>query len=116
MPKLSTLINEIKGDRSIRQMSKDSGVSASYITGLLHDKYTPSIRILSKLTDPKSKPQKIISIETLSDTIIDKTLCDDYDEELEIRINNISRLLTQCVDELNEISRIRLERHLKKKL
>ena len=102
-------------------MSRDTGVSASYISGLLHNNYIPSVKILSKLIDPKSKPQKIISSETLSDAIVNKSvyivnksLCDDYDEELEIRIAKVSNLLEECVKELNEINRIRLERHIKK--
>lgn len=114
MSQLPDLIYEIKGNRSIRQMSRDTGVSASYISGLLHNNYIPSVKILSKLIDPKSRPQKIISSETLSDAIVNKSLCDDYDEELEMRIAKVSNLLEECVKELNEINRIRLERHTKK--
>jgi hypothetical protein len=32
-------VYEIKGDRSIRQMARDTGVSASYITGILKGQY-----------------------------------------------------------------------------
>lgn len=114
MSELSNLIYEIKGDRSIRQMSKDTGVSASYLTGILQGKHTPSLKVLSKLTDPNSHPQKNISASMLSEVSVGRTLCDDYDEDLETRIDNVTKLLMQCAEELNEISKIRASRHLKK--
>ena len=46
----------IKGDRSIRQMAKDTGVSASYITGILKGKYYPTLKILKRITKPSSHP------------------------------------------------------------
>ena len=55
-------IYAIKGDRSIRQMARDTGVSASYITGILHGQYYPTLKILKRITAPKGKPQGNVSI------------------------------------------------------
>ena len=46
---LVVLIDRIKGDRSIRQMSRDTGVTASYISEMLKGRFTPSITTLSRL-------------------------------------------------------------------
>lgn len=54
---LSKAINELKGNRSIRQMSRDTGVASSYISGILKGKYFPSLKIIQRLTSPKSNPQ-----------------------------------------------------------
>lgn len=54
---LSKAINELKGNRSIRQMSRDTGVASSYISGILKGKYFPSLKIIQQLTSPKSNPQ-----------------------------------------------------------
>ena len=50
MTTIAKFIDLAKGDRSIRQYAKDSGVSASYINGLLQGKYIPTLKILSKLS------------------------------------------------------------------
>ena len=55
-------IYEIKGDRSIRQMARDTGVSASYITGILQGKYYPTLKIFKRITSPKSRPQGNVTI------------------------------------------------------
>lgn len=55
-------VYEIKGDRSIRQMAKDINVSASYITGILKGQYYSTLKILKRITSPKSKPQGNVSI------------------------------------------------------
>ena len=47
---------KIKGNRSIRQMAIDTGVSASYITGILQGKYYPTLKILKRITKPSSHP------------------------------------------------------------
>lgn len=62
---LVTLIKQLVGDRSIRKTGQDSGVTASYITGILKQKYMPSAEILRKLTDPKAKPQNGITLRKL---------------------------------------------------
>ena len=49
MTEFITLLNRIKGNRSIRKMSTDTNISASYITELLKGKYIPSLDILGKL-------------------------------------------------------------------
>ena len=55
-------VNTIKGDRSIRRMAMDTGISASYITGILKGKYYPTLKILKRLTSPKSNPYGDIDI------------------------------------------------------
>ena len=62
---------EIKGDRSIRQMARDTGVSASYITGILKGQYYPTLKILKRITSPKGKPQGNVTILDLIN-LVDK--------------------------------------------
>lgn len=50
MTTTAKFIDLAKGDRSIRQFARDSGVSASYITGLLKGQFVPTLKILSKLS------------------------------------------------------------------
>ena len=54
---ISNMINLLKGNRSIKKFSKDTGVSASYITGILQGKYLPSAEIIRKLSMPEANPQ-----------------------------------------------------------
>ena len=46
----------------VTQMAKDTGVSASYITGILKGQYYPTLKILKRITSPKGKPQGNVSI------------------------------------------------------
>ena len=46
----SKLIELAKGNRSVREYARESGVSAAYISGLIKGKYIPSLKILSKLS------------------------------------------------------------------
>ena len=39
-----------KGNRSIRQFARESGVAASYITMIMQGTHTPSLKILSRLS------------------------------------------------------------------
>lgn len=55
-------VTELKGDRSIRQMAADTGVSASYITGILQGKYYPTLKILKRITAPKGMPKGNVTI------------------------------------------------------
>ena len=55
-------VYELKGDRSIRQMARDTGVAASYITGILKGRYYPTLKILKRITSPKGKPQGNVTI------------------------------------------------------
>ncbi len=63
--KVATLIKELVGDRSIRRTAEDSGVAASYITGIIKEKYLPSADILRKLASPGANPRNGISLEDL---------------------------------------------------
>lgn len=55
---IASAVNEIKGNRSVREMSEYTGVAASYLSGMLHGKYcAPSLEIMCKITDPSSNPQ-----------------------------------------------------------
>ena len=63
--KVALLVDELKGDRSIRRTAEDTGVAASYITGILKEKYLPSADILRKLAAPEAKPQNAITLEDL---------------------------------------------------
>lgn len=62
---LSAMIIRLKGDRSIRQMSRDTDVSASCISALIKGKHLVSPEIIVKITDPKSNPQGGITLERM---------------------------------------------------
>ena len=63
--KLAELVKKLKGDRSIRGMAADSGVAASYITGIINCKYLPSAEILRKLAADTAAPQNGVTLEDL---------------------------------------------------
>lgn len=65
MQRVSTLVKELIGERSIRRTAEDSNVAASYITGIVNQKYLPSAEILRKLTAPSAKPQNGVTMEDL---------------------------------------------------
>lgn len=79
--RVAKMIEELKGDRSIRRMADESGVAASYITGILKEKYLPSADILRKLSDASANPQNGV---TLEDLMIAAGYQDDYVENLMI--------------------------------
>ncbi len=62
---VAKLVREIIGTRSIRKASEDTGVAASYISGIINEKYLPSANILKKLTSPDGWPQNGITEEEL---------------------------------------------------
>lgn len=76
--KVGNCIKTLIGDRSIRRTAEDSGVAASYITGILKGKYLPSADILRKLASPEAKPQNAV---TLEDLMIAAGYQTDYVEE-----------------------------------
>ena len=78
MHKVAVLVKELIGDRSIRRTAEDTGVAASYITGILKEKYLPSADILRKLASPEAKPQNAI---TLEDLMVAAGYQNDYVEE-----------------------------------
>jgi len=112
MTELAKTLCQIKGDRSIRQMAKDTGVSAAYLSGIIHGNYQPTLKILSKITDPKSHPQITISASRLYEISMGEPLCDDFDIELEDRIMALASTLKHCAEELEEISKLRASRHV----
>lgn len=65
MQRVSTLVKELIGERSIRRTAEDSNVAASYITGIINQKYLPSAETLRKLSAPTAKPQNGVTMEDL---------------------------------------------------
>lgn len=78
MRKVATIVRELIGERSIRRTAEDTGVAASYITGILKEKYLPSADILRKLASPEAKPQNAV---TLEDLMVAAGYQNDYVEE-----------------------------------
>ncbi len=63
--RIAKVVNELKGERSIRRMAEDTDVAASYLTGILKERYLPSAEILSKLAAEDANPQNGITLEDL---------------------------------------------------
>ena len=76
--RVAVLLKELIGNRSIRRTAEDSGVAASYITGILKERYLPSADILRKLTSSDAKPQNAITME---DLMVAAGYQNDYVEE-----------------------------------
>lgn len=89
--RVGAVIRELIGERSIRKTAEESGVAASYITGILKGRYLPSAEILRKLAMPKAKPQNGVTLEDLmiaagyQDDYIDIIPSGEYDEDDFIR-------------------------------
>lgn len=62
---VAILLKRLIGDRSIRKTAEDSGVAASYISGILKEKHLPSANILRKLAASDAKPQNGVTLEDL---------------------------------------------------
>jgi len=78
MHKVAVLVKELIGDRSIRRTAQDAGVAASYITGILQEKYLPSADILRKFANQDARPQNAV---TLEDLMVAAGYQNDYREE-----------------------------------
>jgi len=63
--KVSELIKKLVGERSVRKTGEDSGVSASYIIGVINKRYLPSADVLRRLTCESAKPRNGITLEQL---------------------------------------------------
>ena len=50
-------LSAVQGERTIRKMAEDTGITASYISGMKKGKFTPSLQILKKMVASKSKPR-----------------------------------------------------------
>ncbi len=63
--RVAVLVRELVGSRSIRRTGEDTKVAASYITGILKERYLPSAETLRKLTAPSSNVQNGVTLEDL---------------------------------------------------
>lgn len=63
--RLAKLVEEAKGDRSIRDYSRDSGVNPTTISMIISKGYTPSSSIIKKLGRPEARPQGGVTIQDL---------------------------------------------------
>lgn len=57
---IGDLVKTLRGDRSIRQMAKDTNVAASYISMMEKDSCTPSLEVICKLV--KYSPIKDVTV------------------------------------------------------
>ncbi len=62
---VAKLVREIIGNRSIRKAAEDADVAASYLSGILNERYLPSANILRKIASPEAKPQNGITDDEL---------------------------------------------------
>jgi hypothetical protein len=63
---LVEMLSAIKGERSFREWSDDTGIAASYLCMLIKgNKYVPSLHILKKMVDKGSFPRIKVSLKTL---------------------------------------------------
>lgn len=62
---LSECVQRLVGNRTLRQVARETGVSVTYISGMIKGRYVPSIGILKKLTDENSNPQNGVIFEDL---------------------------------------------------
>lgn len=60
---LGSMINLARGNRSLRKYAEDAGVSYSTIYMIENGEYTPSPKIIGKLTSKKANPQNGITYE-----------------------------------------------------
>lgn len=67
--RLAVCVERLKGNRSMRQMSLDSGVATSYISAIIKGEKIPGLEVMKKLTHPSSNPQNGIRIEDLLDAV-----------------------------------------------
>ena len=115
MTELQQAILKLKGNRSIRQMATDTGVTATYISGIIKGKYpNPSLKIIGKLTCLESKPQANITADKMWQIISRQPLSGEYNIDLEERTKELTKKLAEIVDELNEIAMIRRQRYIDK--
>ena len=115
MTELQEIMFKIKGDRSIRQMSRDTGVATTYISGILNGKYpNPSLKIIDKLTCRESNPQANVTSDKIWQIISRQPLSGEYNLDLEERTRELTMKLAEIVDELNEIAMIRRQRYIEK--
>lgn len=66
---LASYVSDLKGNRTLRQMSKDCGVAMSYIGSIIRGEHIPSLDVMRKLTNPASNPQNGVTIEDLLEAV-----------------------------------------------
>ena len=62
---VASLVKDLVGNRTIKKTAEDTGVAASYISGMIKGRFVPSVAILKKLADPKANPQNGVTLEEL---------------------------------------------------
>ena len=62
---LSEQVRAARGNRSVREYARESGVDASIISRIENGSYTPGVKIIKRLTSPEAKPQGKITYEGL---------------------------------------------------
>ena len=63
--RVGALVEKLKGDRSIRQMTADTGVHTSYIARIIKRENYASAEVLRRLTAPESNPQNGVTLKDL---------------------------------------------------
>ena len=62
---LSEQVRAARGNRSVREYARESGVDASIISRIENGSYTPGVKIIKRLTSPEANPQGKITYEGL---------------------------------------------------
>ena len=75
---LGSMIKLARGDRSLRKYAKDAGVSSTTVYVIENGKYTPSPKMIQKLTSKQASPQNGITYEDVMNAAGYKT---EQDEE-----------------------------------
>ena len=75
---LGSMIKLARGDRSLRQYAKDAGVSYTTVYVIENGEYTPTPKMIQKLTSKQANPQNGITYEDVMNAAGYKT---EQDEE-----------------------------------
>lgn len=89
MHKVALVLKELIGDRSIRRTAEDTGVAASYITGILKERYLPSAEILRKLAASDSNPKNGVVLEDLMVAAGYQNRYIDYMADVDYMVSNL---------------------------
>lgn len=87
--RIGALVEKLKGDRSVRQMSLDTGVNTSYIARIIKRENLASADVLRRLSEPNTNPKNGITLEDLmiaagyqKESKIDKYLNKPFDRDI----------------------------------
>lgn len=110
---VAKLVKEIIGTRSVRKTAEESGIAASYISGIVNEKYLPSANILSKLLSQKANPQNGITLEEVMvaagyqenffDESVNIALSESEFEKESRRGRSVKNRLDRTPEELEEV-------------